>query len=736
MDRPLTIAKIAIASPLRTLFDYRLPDDFNGDASGIVGLRVAVPFRRRQVTGMVVAITDQSAVANEKLRAIETFIDCEPLLPPALLELFIWAAQYYQYPLGDALLQSLPSALRRGDGLPELQQKYWLLTDKGMNLAPNTLRNAPRQRALIDLLADQQRVEDKLLASQFSRAIISLLENRQLIAAQIINCEPPSDAGMVLRESPLALSDEQQRAMNAIELRRFNCWLLYGVTGSGKTEIYLQCIEQVLHAGRQVLVLIPEISLTPQTEQRFAERFAVPLVVLHSGLSDKQRLLAWSRARSGEAKIVLGTRSAIFTPLAASGLIVVDEEQDGSYKQQDGFRYSARDLAVMRARREDIPIILGSATPSLESLHNCDLGRYRALYLNNRAGLAKPADWQVVDMRNQATPEGIASDTLAAIEQTLARSEQVLVFLNRRGFAPAVLCHSCGWVAECRDCDARMTLHRGRNRLICHHCDQQLPPPPQCPSCKSPQLVATGEGTERSEMRLQQQFPQVQVLRVDRDTTQKRGYMQQVFNTAESGVPCILIGTQMLAKGHHFDRVTLVAILDADSGLLSPDFRAGERMGQLLTQVAGRSGRGRLAGRVLLQTHQPDHPALNLLLERGYRAFAEQLLEHRKIQQLPPYRHLALIRAESGNAQHAEQFLRRAREAAGQLAAPSPKLAYLGPLPALMERRAGRYRYVLRIEADQRSSLQNLLRCLMPVLDRQPQQRHLRWSVDVDALEL
>ena len=737
MGRATPIAKIAIASPLRTLFDYRLPDAFSGDGDATVGLRVKVPFGRRQVIGMVVAIADHSAVATDKLRTIEVFIDQQPLLPAPLLALFLWAARYYQHPLGDALFHALPSLLRRGDALPDLRQTQWQLTDKGRGLAPNALGKAPRQRALIDRLLGEQAVDDAALAAQFSRAIIRLLESRELIAAHQVDASAATHPNpQVLRETPLVLGAEQQRAMAQIELTGFRCWLLNGITGSGKTEIYLQCIEQVLNAGRQALVLIPEISLTPQTKRRFTERFAVPLVVLHSGMTDKQRLAAWTRARNGEARIVLGTRSAIFTPLAAPGLIVVDEEQDGSYKQQDGFRYSARDLAVMRAQRENTPIILGSATPSLESLYNCELGRYSALYLNARAGSAKPAGWQVVDMRDQSAPEGIASTTLEAIEQTLKRSEQVLVFLNRRGFAPAVLCHSCGWVAECRDCDARMTLHRGRNRIICHHCDKQLPPPQHCPSCRSTQLVATGEGTERSELLLQKQFPKVQVLRVDRDSTRVRGHMQQVFDTANSGVPCILIGTQMLAKGHHFDRVTLVVVVDGDSGLLSPDFRAGERMGQLLTQVAGRSGRSDLPGRVLLQTHQPDHPSLVLLLEQGYRAFAEQLLAHRKTQQLPPYRHLTLIRAESKDPQRAEKFLRIARQSAAELLPPTPQLGYLGPLPALMERRAGRYRYVLRIEAEQRTTLHQLLSRLMPVLERHQDPRHLRWSVDVDAQEL
>jgi len=732
MGQPVAlIARIAIASPLRTLFDYTLGACCADPPNLRPGMRVKVPFGRRQVVGLIVALHNGSEVPKEKLRPIDCILDTEPVIDPTMLALVVWGARYYQYPEGDALLQALPSLLRRGEPLPELRKTVWQLTQQGLDVSPQAFSRAPNQRALIEELRNNGAVENGVLSSQFSRPLMRLLTERNLIEKKLID-ETLPNTKTILKETPRALEVQQQAIMHRIVFAGFHCWLINGVTGSGKTEIYLQLIERGLRAGRQALVLIPEISLTPQTQKRFRERFAVPLVVLHSGLSDKQRAKAWARARSGHATIVIGTRSAIFTPLPNLGLIVVDEEHDVSYKQQDGFRYSARDLAVMRAKRENVPIVLGSATPSLESLYNCEIQRYTQLHLTARAGAAKTAEWRVVDMRAQSLNSGIAETTLDAIRTTLERSQQVLVFLNRRGFAPALLCHACGWVAECRDCDARLTLHHDRYRLVCHHCDAQSPPPEVCPNCQSQQLVATGAGTERSELVLQQHFPTTQVLRVDRDSTQKSGYMRSVFDTVQSGQPCILVGTQMLAKGHHFEQVTLVVILDADSGLLSPDFRAVERMGQLLTQVAGRSGRGTLAGLALVQTHQPDHPVLQLLLQEGYAAFAHQVLKHRKVQQLPPYQQIAVVRAEASHAAAAERFLQHARHEAQKLAPPSSRIDFLGPMPALMERRAGRYRYLLRIDANHRSQLQDLLNRLIPSLERYKKPRYLRWSVDVD----
>ena len=736
-DTPL-IVRVAVLSPLRRLFDYLIPNNVVEawpDCKAEVGCRVMVPFGRREVVGLVVEHITTSELSLDQLKPVNRLLDSGPLLPSKLLTLFSWAANYYQHPIGDALFGMLPVLLRKGEPLPILGTRYWQLTNKGKGLGSDSLKRARSQKELIDRLLSNGACADSILVSDFSRAIITTLESKQLIES-FQHANPKISTQNILKQDALKLHDSQRLVLDSIDQHSFNCYLLDGVTGSGKTEIYLQAIEQTLRYDRQALVLIPEISLTPQTEKRFRDRFNVPIVTLHSGLTDKQRLAAWTSAKRGSAQIVLGTRSAIFTPLARPGLIIVDEEHDQSYKQQEGFRYSARDLAVSRAHKEGISVILGSATPSIESLNNCATGRYNHLILTDRAGTAKQPNWSLVDLKSEKSEAGIAASTLSAISQTVEQGHQVLVFLNRRGFAPAIICHHCGWSAECHNCDSRLTVHRARNRLICHHCDYQQRVPHLCPGCQGQELISLGEGTERSEEYLEKCFPQTKVLRVDRDSTRKKGAMQEVFEIGSSGEPCILIGTQMLAKGHHFANVTLVAVLDADSGLFSPDFRSHERLGQLLTQVAGRSGRGDLPGRVIIQTHQPQHPLLEMLIGSGYSFFAQQIMAERKITQLPPFRHMAVIRAESDRANEAEKFLRTARNIAEGINHPSPLISYLGPLPAMLEKRAGRYRFVLQIDASKRSILQVLLDALIVELNLHKDARRVRWSIDVDPQEM
>ena len=736
-DKPF-IVRVAVLSPLRQLFDYIIPRNVVEewpDFTAEVGCRVMVPFGRREVVGLVVEHVTTSELSLDQLKAVNRLLDSSPLLPTKLLTLFSWAANYYQHPIGDALFGMLPVLLRKGDPLPTLGTRHWQLTDKGKGLDSDSLNRARSQKELIDRLLANGACADSTLSRDFSRAVITALEDKQLIES-FQQTNPKISTQNILKQDALTLHDSQKLALDSIDQHSFNCYLLDGVTGSGKTEIYLQAIEKTLRYDRQALVLIPEISLTPQTEKRFRDRFNVPIVTLHSGLTDKQRLAAWASAKRGSAQIVLGTRSAVFTPLARPGLIIVDEEHDQSYKQQEGFRYSARDLAVSRAHKEGISVILGSATPSIESLNNCATGRYSHLILTERAGTAKQPSWSIVDLKSEQSEAGIASSTLSAISQTVKNGHQVLVFLNRRGFAPAIICHHCGWSAECHNCDSRLTVHRARNRLICHHCDYQQRVPHLCPGCQGQELISLGEGTERSEEYLEKCFPETKVVRVDRDSTRKKGAMQEVFEIGSSGEPCILIGTQMLAKGHHFANVTLVAVLDADSGLFSPDFRSHERLGQLLTQVAGRSGRGDLPGRVIIQTHQPQHPLLEILIGHGYSIFAQQIMAERQITQLPPFRHMAVIRAESDRANEAETFLRAARNIAEGLNHPSPLIGYLGPLPAMLEKRAGRYRFILQIDASKRSILQVLLDGLILELSQLKDARRVRWSVDVDPQEM
>jgi len=492
----------------------------------------------------------------------------------------------------------------------------------------------------------------------------------------------------------------------------------------------------VLNNGRQALVLIPEIGLTPQTLSRFQHRFNRPMAVLHSGLNDTERKQAWLLASLGHADIVIGTRSAIFTPLKDPGIIILDEEHDMSFKQQEGFRYSARDLAALRCQRLKIPLILGSATPSLESYYNASQQRYKLLRLTQRAGNAKPPTIELIDLKRQPLKEGFSQPLLDTIEQHLLARGQVLVFINRRGFAPTLLCHDCGWLSQCPNCDSRLTVHQNPSHLHCHHCDYQRSVIHQCPNCNSRELNCVGQGTERTEVLLQNQFPDFPVLRVDRDSTRRKNAMQDIVDEVNRGEPCLLVGTQMLAKGHHFPNVTLVAIIDADGGLFSTDFRGPERMGQLMLQVAGRAGREERPGKVLIQSHLCDHPLLQTLLRQGYSAFAQLLLDERQVSHLPPYRFMALLRAESKRPENAMELLQTARAIAQGLSPSDPELQYLGPLPAPMEKRNDRFRYQLQIQASNRARLHQLLQPLIAQLEQHPLSRRTRWSIDVDPQDM
>jgi len=542
-----------------------------------------------------------------------------------------------------------------------------------------------------------------------------------------------------LAQPELILNDQQQAAFAAVQAKagEFAAFLLDGVTGSGKTEVYLQLIRATLQAGKQALVLIPEINLGPQTLSRFTRRFNARIALLHSARSDQERLMAWLAAREGEADIVIGTRSALFTPLPRLGLIVVDEEHDSSYKQQEGLRYHARDLALVRAQQEGVPIVLGSATPALETLHNAESGRYHWLHLSKRAAGAGAPRFIRLDVKSRLLDSGISEPLGKAIGETLANGQQVLVFLNRRGFAPVLCCHDCGWLSECPRCDARMTLHQQSGELRCHHCGYVKARPKQCPDCGQVDLRPLGAGTERAEQRLSILFPDYPVLRIDRDSTRRKGTLEQLLNQVQRGEPCILLGTQMLAKGHHFPQVTLVAILDADSGLFSADFRAGERMAQQIVQVAGRAGRAEQPGQVIIQSHLADHPLLVQLCEQGYAAFAKQALQERKAAELPPFSHLALLRAQATQPKLGLNFLDSACQLAENLQAElGSSVELLGPIPAPMERRAGKHRAQLLLKSANRAELHRLLTPWLVALEGQRSSARVRWSLDVDPMDL
>lgn len=733
------ILRLALPSPLRRLFDYLPP-------KGVVeeqlrpGVRLRLPFGRREVVGVLIEVARETEVPPDKLRAALQLLDERPPLPSALFELCQWSAQYYQHSLGDTLSWALPALLRQGEPAERRLQRFWIAQPEARPEDPRLAR-APRQReALRTLRQHPHGVLHELLGQLgLVKDSLDLLQAKGLVTVETRYHQPTRHQGSWLAQAELPLNSEQRLAYEAVRAGSgFHCHLLEGVTGSGKTEVYLQLIRATLEAGRQALLLIPEINLGPQTLGRFEQRFNARIALLHSALTDRERMDIWLAARDGELDIVVGTRSALFTPLKHPGLIIVDEEHDASYKQQEGLRYHARDLAVVRARFDNLPVVLGSATPSLESLHNAEQGRYAHLRLSLRAGGAQPPRFERLDVRSRPLDSGLSQPLLKAMGATLERGQQVLVFLNRRGFAPTLLCHDCGWLAQCPRCDARMTYHRGSGELRCHHCDQRQTPPRHCPSCGKLDLRPVGAGTERAEERLQLLFPDVPVLRIDRDTTARKDALAKLLKIIHSGTPCILVGTQMLAKGHHFPKVTLVAVLDADSGLFSADFRASERMAQQIVQVAGRAGRAEEPGLVLIQTHLADHPLMVQLAEEGYPAFARQALQERRAAGLPPFAYLALLRADAHRQDQVENFLEAAYHVAEGLAVnlALPQVELLGPVPAPMERRAGRHRAQLLLQSSSRAPLHRLLGIWVVQLESLPEARQVRWSLDVDPIDL
>lgn len=537
-----------------------------------------------------------------------------------------------------------------------------------------------------------------------------------------------------ITQSLHTLNEGQLSAVTAISTANdFRVYLLDGVTGSGKTEVYLRTIETFLADNKQVLVLIPEINLTPQTIERFRQRFSVNVVALHSGLSEQSRMQGWAEAKSGEARIVIGTRSAIFTPFNQLGLIIVDEEHDTSFKQQDRFRYHARDLAIIRANMNGIPIILGSATPSLESLLNVKRGRYDYLTLPKRAGDATLPSYQIIDLRQTTSEEGISLPLRQLMQAHLDQGNQVLLFLNRRGFAPVFYCTQCAWIVGCHRCDTRMVYHHKPQRLQCHHCDSRSAIPTHCKQCQEKTLQPVGIGTQRLERILENAFPNIPVIRVDRDSTRRKGAMQNILDQMNTDQKAILLGTQMLAKGHHFPQVTLVGIIDADSGLFSADFRASEQMGQLLVQVSGRAGRAEKCGTVAIQTHHPDHPLLQNLIHQGYQPFAQTLLMERELAMLPPFSYFAVFRVESYTEESAIGFLEAIKKMSVSL---TDAVTLLGPVPAMIAKRKGLYCQQLLVRANRRSALQHFLKGMIAQIDKLPGAHPVKWVLDVDPVEL
>ena len=748
------LLQVALPVPLYRVFDYAVPADL---VLPPIGGRVEVSFGRQTLIGIVVAhiATSASDVPTHKLKAINKCLDGEPIVDTTQLKLAHWLARYYHYPLGDTLSVMLPSLVRQGKPL-DLLITHWRILPHVSDDDFHT--NANKQKQQFDMLklhGARGASEDILLLEGMQRPFLKTLEEKGLIERYIEHKTASKPVG--LAKMPLDLNEEQQLAVTRITAaHKSNDYagiLLNGITGSGKTEVYLQAMQAVLEAGKQVLILVPEIGLTPQTRARFASRFAAQIVLLHSGMTNTYRLQGWQDCRTGHAQIIIGTRSAVLYPFANLGLIIVDEAHDASYKQQDTLRYHAADVALYRGSQYKIPVVLGTATPTLEHLKLVEDDKLIECQLRSRPGNAKPATMQLIDARLQTTHQqtqdngasydtGLTDDLINAIRQTLEAGDQVLIFLNRRGYAPVLLCEACGWQADCPRCDAHLTVHYSRqnNRssyLKCHHCDWQAYIPTVCPDCGSQNLDAKGMGTTRLSENLHALFANPQtskidypIIQIDRDTTRRKDSWEKIYQRINEGKPAILVGTQMVAKGHHFPNVTLVCLPNADRGFLSADFRSPEHTAQLMIQVAGRAGRGDKPGRVLIQTLQPDNPLLLKLVKEGYLVFAQTLLQERKMMGLPPYSHAALIRCEGKTLAATTQAL---KDAVATLPN-GHQLAVLGPIDAPMSKKNSRYHSQLLLLAKNRAQLHHILnQWWQPVLGL-PSTKYLKLTLDIDPV--
>lgn len=730
----MAIIRVALDVPLDCLFDY-VSGEVNETTTG---LRVRVPFRKREVIGIILEISASSQIAADKLKPVHQLYQETPPLPPDLIDLFQFCNRYYHYPIGQVVMNSLPVLLRKSK--PVSCKPYgtpiWKLTPAGQLIEINTIPARSKvKRELLGLLQQNQEITAALLGDVTSHTRKLL---RELVASGWVEQTVVShEQQLTVTAAPLATA-EQAEAIAAITAttQQFTPWLLHGVTGSGKTEVYLQVAAAILAQQKQVLILVPEINLTPQLEAIFRQRFpTTSLISLHSSINNNERLQGWCQAQQQQTGIVLGTRLAIFTPFANLGLIVIDEEQDHSFKQQDGLRYSARDLAIYRARQLGIPVILGSATPSLESYHHAINGHYRHLRLRTRAASrARLPAIHCIDLRIVKAQEGLTDPVLDALRDTTAQNLQSLVFINRRGYAPVLLCKSCRWIATCSRCSSRLVFHLSARQLRCHYCGYQQSVPSACPQCGDQDILPFGHGTQRIESTLISHLPDARIIRVDRDSTRHKHAWQTMLTTIQHKKVDILIGTQLLAKGHDFPDLALVCIINPDASLYSPDFRAEEQLFTQLMQVAGRAGRAEAPGTVLIQTAFPHHPIYQALIRQDYDHYAQQILKDRQAMDFPPFVYQAVLRAEAPAIQDALTFLGKA--AAISQSKHTRQIQLFDPVPASMMRLNGMERAQLLVQASSRKSLQLFLSDWQPHLVNLPTGNKLRWHLDIDPLSL
>ncbi len=728
----LRFARFALALPLHRVFEYAIGD---GDPA-LAGTRYRLPFGNGVKIGVLLSASGLSEFDPGRIKPVQERLDQQAILGPHMLALVQWMSEYYLQPIGEVVFQCIPGYLRGARPHRAIRVKRWILATTAPDLIEALKRRSPRQFEICKLLLQQP---SGLTATQLNKInanwhpIVKVLEAKNLLRWEWLD----KPVGKSLTPDPPVPSDEQSRVLAEIESRwdSFAVHLIDGITGSGKTEIYLRLMQKCLAAGQQVIYLVPEIGLTNQLVERVAERFGACFAQSHSGLSEFQRYRAWDQFHRGEASIMLGTRSCLFSQCDKLGLIVIDEEHDHSYRQQDGVRYHARDVAIKRAQMLGIPIVLGSATASLESLGNCQRDYYFHYRLDQRPTRFPPPVLQLIDVRNSRFEFGCAAQTLGRIEQHLEQAGQVLIYLNRRGFAPIVMCHQCGWQSLCQNCDARLTLHQSLQSLLCHHCGFSQAIPETCPECGHDEIKHYGIGTEQLEQGLTQRYPKVPVLRIDRDVIASREALRSRLRQLQTGQPCILIGTQMIAKGHDYPAITLSVVLDADQALFSASYRASERLAQTLFQVSGRSGRGDRRGEAILQTRFVDHPFMQSLVRQDYREIAVKLLQERRMLGFPPSARVVMFRAD---AIELKQALTKLEEIKVILESTRhiDTLSCIGPMPALMTRRIGRYRAQLCLLATDFQKLRSVLRQSMPALEKVSSNARVNWIIDVDAYDL
>jgi primosomal protein N' (replication factor Y) len=714
---------------LRQLFDY-VSDKPVTDWQP--GMRVKVNFANRECIAWVIQVSEpESEEQTAKLKSITSIIDEYSLITEELFKTLVWVSRYYHHPIGEVFQTALPKGLRNDHPAILKTSPFWRYTHE---IAQSKL--GEKQQACLDLLQDEaEGISQTELTRQLGNVSGSLksLEKKGLIVSDL---RPTLPIKSWESAPSFTLNEEQQAVMTSVweSKNQFSTFLLEGVTGSGKTEVYLQLTQRYLDADQQVLILIPEIGLTTQFVNRFKQRLNHPIVVLNSAISTGDRKQAWLLAQSGLAKVIIGTRSAVFTPLLNPGLVIIDEEHDSSYKQQDSLRYHARQVALMRAQKWQIPILLGSATPSLSSFYQVQQKRYTPLLLTQRATGATLPKVQLLHAQHAHHEHGLTPTLIEHMKRHLSAGNQVILFINRRGFAPVLMCHECQWQAKCAHCDARQVVHKQRHILFCHHCGHYQRLIDTCPSCHTSPLHPYGVGTEKIEHHLSDLFPDVPVIRVDRDTTQRVDAFSELLEQVHSGQSQILVGTQMLAKGHDFHDVTMVGILDADQGLFSADFRATEQLAQMITQVTGRAGRGQKAGEVFIQTIQPENPFWSQLLNQGYHQVAQSLLDERASMGMPPAANWIVIRAESQQQSLAMAFLENVQTNLQPSAEQSVMI--MGPVPAIMEKKAGRYRAQLLLMSEYRKHLHQLIDDQIHLMTQSRLTRKVRWSIDVDPLDL